>query len=69
MEGCVFEDGVRPFRGSDEAVGWEFRDNIYKGRFSIENRGSIDLPYAYKTVPAGDVPAMLIAAGIVPEEN
>ena len=62
VEACFFENGVKPFGPADDAIAWQLKDNIYKGKFTMADKGTITLPYSYTAVPAAQVPA-LVGAG------
>jgi len=59
VEGCYYMKGVKhPFRQKD-AKAWNLKDNIYEEVFKVEDQGLVVMPYAYKAMPAKQVPEVL----------
>lgn len=63
IEDCYFEKGVKNiFEASPDALGWQFRGNIFREKFRPEDKGRVELPYDYSTIPASRVPKLLRGA-------
>lgn len=59
IEGCYFSRNVlNPFR-ENGALAYEFRDNVFREGMTYESKGTVTMPYQYKTVPAYEVAEML----------
>ena len=60
IEGNYFEKGVKNiFEGTDDALAWQFRGNIFRKKFTPADRGTVEMPYAYTALPASKVPALV----------
>ena len=62
IENNYFAPGVsRIFKADSDAKAWNFKGNIFSEKFSIQDKGSISVPYSYQLIPAQQVPETLTA--------
>ena len=62
IEDCFFEKGVKNiFEADQDALGWQFKNNIFREKFKPEDKGTVELPYSYSAIPASRVPRTLKA--------
>lgn len=65
LDANYFSKGVKIFRAEPNALGYEFNGNIFREKFAPENKGTVNIPYAYSVVPASRLPKLLKTAGPV----
>lgn len=60
IEGCYFDKDVKKiFAGTEDAIAWQLRDNIFRERFNPSDRGVVSVPYKYSVLSASRVPTLL----------
>lgn len=65
IEGNVFAKGVKQFAPADDAIAWEFKDNIFRDKYVPQSRGTVSMPYPYKPMKTSKV-ASAVKAGAGP---